>query len=34
MAVLDCPALHSSVDEEYPTYQDKGYTYKDIRGIM
>ena len=36
MAVPDCPALHSSVDEEslIKQYFDRGYTYKDIRAFL
>ena len=36
MAVPDCPALHSSVDEEslIQQYFEKGYMYKDIRAFM
>ena len=36
MAVLDCPALHFSVDEEslIQQYFEKGYMYKDIRAFM
>ena len=36
MAVPDCPALHSSLDEDalIKRYFDNGYTYKDIRAFM
>ena len=36
MAVPDCPALHSSLDEDalIKRYFDNGYTYKDIRAFL
>lgn len=36
MAVPDCPALHSSMDEEslIKRYFENGYTYKDIRAFL
>ena len=33
MAVPDCPALHSSLDEDALIF-DNGYTYKDIRAFL
>ena len=36
MAVPDCPALHSSLDEGslIMRYFENGYTYKDIRAFL
>ena len=34
MAVPDCPALHSSVDEESLIKIRVGYTYKNIRAFL